>query len=190
MKQKWFLFLSLLYLMFLNNVLYVTGEELNLPEIPPRPTLEELRKSLMNGSDKKAKPCENMYAAGARIKGLPLEQTERNINSNSVPFEELYKQNKKYDAFIERSANLSSTKLFSLLLDSTKILNLSLKSFDTLHGEIVVVDKARNKIIMRVMSLDDNKSMVSIAGYSSILGKNNLQNKIQALLNLIDRSSR
>ncbi len=174
--------------MFFNNVLYVNGEELKLPEIPPRPTLEELQKSLMDVSDKKIKSCDNMSAVGVRIKGLPPVQTEANGNSNSVPFEELYKQNKKYDAFIERSTKLSSTKLFSLLLDSTKILNLSLKSFDTLHGEIIVVDKSRNKIIMRVMSLDDNKSKVSITGYSSILGKNNLQNKIQALLNLIERN--
>ncbi len=157
------------------------GEELKLPDIPPRPSMKELLKSLSTDFDNQ----EN----SAKIKTLTSNQKDNKLKPKLKAFRDIYTKENKYDIASEKLLNISSNKLFSLLLDTIKTFNLSLTAFDTVSNEIVVTDRSKNKIIIHITSVEENKSKINIIGYSSILyhGKQNLEYNVKRLSGVLSK---
>ena len=201
------LFVYIFYLTYTQSHLYAFGEELKLPDIPPRPSMKELLKSLdtesnikENTIDQKVQQSQNISMTttdninnqSPKIKSLTNNQNEKKIKPKLKAFKDIYKKGNDCDIASEKLFKIPSNKVFSLLLDTAKLLNFSLKSFDTLNNEIIVTDRFKNKIIMHITSVEESKSKVNIIGYSSILyhGKQGLESNIKKLIDVLSKNEK
>lgn len=160
--------------------------KVELPEIPQRPRIEDLKKSLSNVVEPEVMN-ENQGAQSVE-QGNPSVKI-RNFSNGHIKLFFKSNFNKKTkescDYLIEKPFKLNSDYLFASSLNAVMSLKGSLKSFDTNLGKIVTVDNSRNTIIIQIIGNGNNDSTVKIVGYASKFGKSVLGNNIQKLLGKI-----
>lgn len=134
------------------------------PEIPPRPTLHELSKTVKPIDD-----LDHKYSFANDF--IQSNEDIKEIITSDKSFESLFL--------------ISPDNLFLLTIRAVMALNLSFKKVNVAKKEIIVLDKFRNKLVIDVFGEHD-KSTIKIYGYKSLLGKIALEHTVR---NVIDKIS-
>ena len=146
------------------------ANDLELPAIPARPTLETLRKSL------------NVEKSNV----VKVRNLSNDIMLRTASFQDYLNLSGDYfDNHLEMSFAVSFVKLFSLALHSIESLNLSIKTFDSSAGKIVASDKFKNIFLVTILNQDKNKSKLEIYSHASPVGKIALLRTSKKLLNKV-----
>ena len=163
---------------FCNSVLFAYCN-VEFPQIPERPSFPELKKSLkplstVNENDSKQ--------STVMIKSFSNGKMESNFSSKT--YKNVMELFGNHDMSLEKDTRLSSVRLFSRTLTAIRTLNLSLKSFDTVRGEIIAVDNLHNTVVVSFFS-GSKDTRVKVSGYASKFGHKLLNNTVTTLMKLI-----
>ena len=74
--------------------------------------------------------------------------------------------------------HINTQKLFGIALNLAKSLHMSVKSFDTNQGEIIIVDKYRNRLSLNIVDMNNNKSKIKIFVRKSLIGRNSFDRTV------------
>lgn len=159
--------LAILIIMFQFFIYKACAIDLEPPEVPPRPTISELKESI-NSTDKGSE-----YSI--KIRGLK-ENKKRFLLVSSIKDKLL---NRKYDNYQEKTFNINISKLFSSSLGAVQILELTLEYIDAISYEIIVKDNLKNVFFLQLFNKGD-KSTIKMYGYAIDATKTNF------LLNTMD----
>ncbi|OGI19419.1 MAG: hypothetical protein A3B68_03740 [Candidatus Melainabacteria bacterium RIFCSPHIGHO2_02_FULL_34_12] len=141
-----------------------------LPLIPNRPPISDFINS--DNSDQAPKP----EIKKVKIKNL----NSGNSNNRAQINHKNYKSNKPIaENYInELLFHINTQKLFGIALNLAKSLHMSVKSFDTNQGEIIIVDKYRNRLSLNIVDMNNNKSKIKIFVRKSLIGRNSFDRTV------------
>lgn len=151
--------------------------ELQPPEVPPRPPLNELKESL---NDKLGSYDKQDIKIGGVV------NKKRNFLISSSLKDTVMKKN--YDNYKEKTFNITVYELFGSLLNTLKLLGLSPEYINAASYEIIAKDNFKNVFLIQILE-DKSKTKLKIFGYAkNIFKKESLINNMNEILVSISES--